>query len=340
MSGASGLRKHGHLSDGDGGTIPMYTVGGTDVAVSDGGTGASTASAARTNLGLVIGTDVQAQDAELAALAGLTSAANKVPYFTGSGTAAVTDFTSAGRALVDDADASAQRTTLGISATNTPITDSGNYYSGTEVETALQEVGASVASLVAGGAGVTVKDEGTPLATVGTTLDFVGAGVTATGTGTTKTITISGGGGSAFSGARVYRSTDQTLSGGGGAILCNSERYDTDSYHSTVSNTARLTAPTTAKYHFGATVEFEVLSGAGVYSVFVSLILNGTDEIAIARLPGIATLAGSTPGITVSCDWACTAGDYVELWVQHDAPSAQADASPPRSPEFWVHRLG
>jgi hypothetical protein len=43
--------------------------------------------------------------------------------------------------------------------------------------------------------GITVEDEGTPLTTNATTLDFVGAGVTASGTGATKTITISGGGG-------------------------------------------------------------------------------------------------------------------------------------------------
>ena len=51
---------------------------------------------------------------------------------------------------------------------------------------------------IAGAAQLTVQEEGSSLSTAASTLNFVGAGVTATGTGATKTITIPGGGGDIF----------------------------------------------------------------------------------------------------------------------------------------------
>lgn len=116
----------------DSGEVTTGVWKGTEITVPYGGTGAAsftagallkgngssaitTATAGTDYLApAAIGVTVQAYDAGLQSIAGLTTSANKMIYTTASDTYAVTDLTAAGRAILDDADAAAQRTTLGL----------------------------------------------------------------------------------------------------------------------------------------------------------------------------------------------------------------------------------
>jgi hypothetical protein len=97
------------------------------------------ASTARENLGVEIGEDVQAQNAILADLAGLTQAADKGIYFNGATTAATFDLTAAGLALLDDENVAAQHVTLGLgdSATKDTGTGSGDVATGNHLHDAV-----------------------------------------------------------------------------------------------------------------------------------------------------------------------------------------------------------
>lgn len=60
-------------------------------------------------------TDYQPIDSQLTAIAAMTPAANKLQYWTGLDTVALTDLSSFARTLLDDADAATARATLGVS---------------------------------------------------------------------------------------------------------------------------------------------------------------------------------------------------------------------------------
>ena len=105
-------------------------------------------STVRSTLSLVVGTNVQAFDQGLQSISGLTTAANQMIYTTGSNTYAVTDLTAFARTILDDADAAAQRTTLGLGTlatqdtiTESQISDLGSYITATSTDTLTNKSG-------------------------------------------------------------------------------------------------------------------------------------------------------------------------------------------------------
>jgi len=75
---------------------------------------ASTAFVQQEITALALGNTYQGKDATLTALAGVVTAANKLIYATGADAFSTTDLSVFGRTLIDDANASTARTTLGV----------------------------------------------------------------------------------------------------------------------------------------------------------------------------------------------------------------------------------
>lgn len=139
-------------------------------------------------------------------------------------------------------------------------------------------------------------------------------------------------------GARVYRTTDQTLTTGvAAAIAFTIERYDTDALHDNSTNNTRLTVPITGKYLVVGHARFAT-NGTGVREL--RIIRNGTTASPIAYT-NMNPPSASTANLMIATIWNMAAADYVELYAfQNSGGDLAVAAVGDFSPEFMIAYLG
>lgn len=115
----------------------------------------------------------QPLDTDLTAIAGLTSAADTLPYFTGIGTAGVTPLTAFGRSLIDDAADTNARTTLGLGTI------------ATQAASAVSITGGSITGIT----DLAIADGGTGASTAATAFTALKQAATTTATGVVELAT-------------------------------------------------------------------------------------------------------------------------------------------------------
>jgi hypothetical protein len=153
-----------------------------------------------------------------------------------------------------------------------------NFASGSNITFAVASNTLTIHGQAGGGASaLTIKDEGTPLTTDATTLDFTGAGVTASGTGVTKTINIPGGGGSSLSVPDVVQAASNGNAATSVTIAAASSGNRLIMF--TNSTTGQVTSPTCTNVTW---TQIKTHSGAGAfYAIWVGVVAGGVSGTSI-----------------------------------------------------------
>lgn len=109
----------------------------------------------------------------------------------------------------------------------------------------------------------------------------------------------------------VFNSTTQSLTNNVVTVLtANSENYDNDAMHSTMSQTSRITAQTAGRYDLGTTVRFA--GGSDTAGRLVDFLVNGTTVIDVMQVAGLNDAAATTV-LSGGGSVVLAAGDFVEV---------------------------
>ena len=121
-----------------------------------------------------------------------------------------------------------------------------------------------------------------------------------------------------FVGCRLFNSTNQSIpTNTSTEVTLNSEAFDTNGFHSTTTNTARITIPTgyAGKYLVTASWEWDGGSTTGARELFVRK--NGNLALGNANYIGQSPHASYFQNVIFPIDLAV--GDWISMWVQQNS---------------------
>jgi hypothetical protein len=144
-----------------------------------------------------------------------------------------------------------------------------------------------------------------------------------------------------MAGCRVtHNATQAVATATNVALAFNTERFDTDNFHDTVTNNSRLTVPAGLAGKYLIYVHVEWAANTDATARILQLRVNGGTYIGLDSKPAIAT-ASITTRHSMSTVYDLAVNDYVEIVVhQLAAGSINITSVGNFSPEFGMQRLG